>query len=52
MEVGTEPGWGTLVRGGNDLDQLCDAEAEGCERWEHVEERWPGIGWQKKCDQL
>ncbi len=55
-EVGTEPGWcGTLVgggSGGNDLDWLHDAEAEGHERWGRAEEPWPGIGWQKKHDQL
>src|SRR5216683_8065951 len=44
VEVGTEPGQGALVGGsdGSDnLDQLCDAEVEGHERWECAEERWP-----------
>lgn len=54
-EVGTEPGRrGALVGGGDggdDLDRLCDAEAEGREHWEHAEEPRPGIGWRKKHDQ-
>ncbi len=56
VEVGTELGQrGALVRGGeggDDLDWLRDAEAEGCEHWKRAEELQPGIRWQKKCDQL